>query len=159
MGISGPVIPLVMGKHDVGYFCGNAVADQLVAHHGMTAKLFPFGGIERTRLVEDAARNKDLADVVQESCELEPLDTITRKAHCLGDIPGQTTSALTVSRQLRISGADKPFESMHGGPSEVFYHCRRVDRIFEWAVRINYTRVTQTSQVGARRQCSVGGVA
>jgi hypothetical protein len=58
--------------------------DDPLAHSGMALDVLPFGGIERTWLVEDRIRDRDLADVVQFPCDADLLDLCVLQAELLG---------------------------------------------------------------------------
>src|SRR5690606_13956696 len=105
--VSSSIHPLVMMADAVDVLAElvNA-ADDFYRFDGVPLDDLVFLVRKAARLVEDAAGNGDLADVVKERRTIDALHGLRRKAHLLGDRPGEVGHPFRVLRRIGILGVD-----------------------------------------------------
>src|SRR6267378_214475 len=106
--ISAAVPALLVREHDLRG--GAEEVDGLqdaVAHLGMPPHLRPLCLGQRTRLEENAVRNADLADVVEERAAADVLDLVLGYAHPPGDGDGVAHHALGVIAGLVLASVER----------------------------------------------------
>ena len=108
--VAGAVEALVVVQHPLGLDRQLSGDEDAVPDADVLAHLLPLVVGERRRLVQDRIRHADLADVVQEAGEPEPLDALAVEAEAGADRDAELGDGLGVAARPDRLRVDSPRE-------------------------------------------------